>query len=239
MPTRLVVTITAENGATKVYTITVVDTRSTTKATVKNLVELKAAIADPKITTIDFANNITTDEQVLIQRSVEIDGKNFSLTKDMTADLAVDGLKHTIFVSPTIDVSGLHVEGMVVSISNLIVDASRKSYGIQAYDGSTLILNTVTIQNSKGAGLTVNAARVTATALTTINSQWGSVNVDYGTQPYAQHDSTFTLFSGLLNEQIQIWSNKALAGGIPSITVNATGYTVVDNQGNRFWTTQN
>jgi hypothetical protein len=199
---------------------------------------LKAAIANPEITTITFLNDITTDEQILIQRSLTINGAGFQLIKAATTNLTVDGQKHTIFVAPTADANGTHAEGVVVEINNLIVDANLKSFGVNAYDGATLNLNSVTIKNSKGAGLTVNAATATATLLTTQSNTWGSVNVDYGVQSYAQHASVFTLVSGTLSEQAQIFSNRALAADAaskPAITVNATGYSIVDYGGVRFW----
>ena len=209
-----------------------------TTATVSDLATLKAAIANSNITTITFANDITTDEQILIQRSLTINGAGHQLIKAATTNLNIDGLKHTIFVAPTVGANNIHAEGVVVAINNLTVDANQKSYGVIAYDGATLNLDTVTIKNSKGAGLTVNAATVTATLLTTQSNSWGAVNVDYGVQSYAQHASIFTLISGTLNEQAQIYSDKALAadaGTKPAITVTADGYSVGTNGTVKYW----
>jgi hypothetical protein len=109
-----------------------------------------------------------------------------------------------------------------VSISNVTLDSNSQSYGVNTYGNAYGVLTGVTIQNSKGAGLTVNGSTIIATALNTSGNHWGAVNVDPGSA--ATTPSVFTLNSGALAESNQIWSDGAHVNGSATVTVSATGY---------------
>jgi hypothetical protein len=109
-----------------------------------------------------------------------------------------------------------------VTISNVTLDANNLSYGVNVYNYAYGILNDVTIKNSKGAGLTVNGSRIVATNLNTNGNLWGSVNVDPGSGVLTT--SAFTLNSGNLSEDNQIWSDGSHVSEMAAVAVTASGY---------------
>jgi hypothetical protein len=113
-------------------------------------------------------------------------------------------------------------ENFPVSISNVTIDSNSQSYGVNAYNNAYGILNDVTIQNSRGAGLTVNGSTIIADSLNTSGNRWGAVNVDPGSG--VTTPSVFTLNDGTLAESNQIWSDGGHVGGNATVTVNAEEY---------------
>lgn len=114
--------------------------------------------------------------------------------------------------------------GAPVTLSNLTIDSNSQSYGVNTYNNSYGELNNVTIENSKGAGLTVNGSTIIADNLNTSGNAWGAVNVDPGSG--VTTPSVFTLTgSGTLAESNQIWSDGSNVTSTATVTVNATGYT--------------
>ncbi len=110
-----------------------------------------------------------------------------------------------------------------VVISNITLDSQGYAYGFHAYRGPVVILNDVTVINSKGAGLTVNGSTVTANNLNTSGNTWGAVNVDPGKN--VTLPSVFNLTgSGTLSENQQIWSDGKNVTSTATVTVNADGY---------------
>jgi len=110
-----------------------------------------------------------------------------------------------------------------VTISNIVIDADSKSHAVNTYGNAYGILNDVTIQNGKGAGLTVNGSTIIATNLNTSGNAWGAVNVDPGSGVLTP--SVFTLTGGNLTEDNQIWSDGTNVGEIATVIVNAEGYS--------------
>jgi hypothetical protein len=116
-----------------------------------------------------------------------------------------------------------------VALENLTLDSNGQSYGVQFYEASGSLTD-VTIENSKGAGLTVNGSDVTATNLTTSGNIWGAVNVDPGSGVTVP--SSFTLSgNGSLSEEKQIWSDGDHVTGGATVTVDADGYQRHHNAG--------
>jgi hypothetical protein len=91
-----------------------------------------------------------------------------------------------------------------VVLLNLTVDSDHKAAGVQSY-GGLLILESVRLLNSSGAGLTVNGALAVAADLYTEGNAWGAVNVDPGSG--VETPSALVLESGELSEAVQIWSD--------------------------------
>ncbi|KUO74817.1 MAG: hypothetical protein APF77_11185 [Clostridia bacterium BRH_c25] len=114
-------------------------------------------------------------------------------------------------------------EANPVRISGIVIDADSKSHAVNAFDNAYAVLENVTIKNGKGAGLTVNGSTIVATNLNTSNNAWGAVNVDPGSGITTA--SVFTLNSGTLAEEKQIWSDGRNVSGDATVTVNAAGYT--------------
>lgn len=116
-----------------------------------------------------------------------------------------------------------------VTISGITLDCDSKCYGLNTYDEAYGVLNDVTIKNSKGAALTVNGSTIVATNLNTSGNAWGAVNVDPGSG--VTTPSVFTLNSGTLAEDIQIWSDGAHVSETATVTVTAAGYTMYSYAG--------
>lgn len=127
--------------------------------------------------------------------------------------------------------NGKHIIGIYsgtssapVTLSNLTIDSNSQSYGVNTYNNAYGELNNVTIENSKGAGLTVNGSTIVANNLNTNGNSWGAVNVDPGSG--VTIPSVFTLTgNGTLAESNQIWSDGSNVTSTATVTVNATGYT--------------
>lgn len=67
-----------------------------------------------------------------------------------------------------------------VTLNGLTLDCDSKCYGAQAYGDAKAILESVTLKNSKGAGMVVNGSTVSMNNIVTSNNAWGGVNVDLG-----------------------------------------------------------
>ncbi|HZZ99602.1 MAG TPA: hypothetical protein VFK07_02765 [Candidatus Paceibacterota bacterium] len=113
--------------------------------------------------------------------------------------------------------------GSPISISNITFDCTSQCYGLNTYGQANVVLTDVTIKNSKGAALTVNGSTVTASDLDTSGNHWGAVNVDPGSG--VTSPSSFTLSSGTLSEDTQIWSDGSNVTDTATVTVTAPGYT--------------
>ena len=139
----------------------------------------------------------------------------------------VNGYKHLI---------GIYAgtETNPVTISNITMDCSSQCYGVNTYNNAYGVLSNVAINASKGAGLTVNGSTVIATDLNTATNAWGAVNVDPGSG--VTTPSTFTLNSGTLAENTQIWSDGSYVTGSATVTVTATGYNKYTVGTTKIWT---
>ncbi|GEM_PF-3547507 len=127
----------------------------------------------------------------------------------------VNGSKHLLGIYAGTEIAP-------VTISNIIIDSDSKSHAVNTYGNAYGILNDVTIKNGKGVGLTVNGSTIIATNLNTNGNAWGAVNVDPGSG--VTTPSIFTLNSGNLSENTQIWSDGAHVSEVAIVTVTATGY---------------
>ncbi len=178
-----------------------------------NQAELKAALENAGIATINITANFGITEEMHVTRPVTINGRDNVIT--VTADLGNEnGSKHAI---------GVYAENPgMVTINDLTVNNAGKAYGINTYDEADLVLNNVEIIGSKGAGLTVNGSTVTATELKTSGNAWGGVNVDPGEDVVLP--TIFILNSGTLGEGAQIWSDGKYVSEDATVNVTAEGY---------------
>lgn len=172
---------------------------------------LTAAVAGDIVV---LMQDIEATAQISIEKAITLNG-NGKTIKANNAEWPTDGhVKMLMSINGTSD----------VTVANLTLDSNGQAYGLQAYESTNVILEGVTTQNSKGAGLTVNDSTVTATDLTASGNTWGSVNVDKGSPK-------FTLNSGTLSDALQIWSELKDAS-----VVTAEGYYTVDGGTVYIWT---
>lgn len=130
------------------------------------------------VVTADF----TTDAQLQITKAITVNGNGHTITAANDWTGTANENKHLFSV--------IGDEANNVAIKNLTLDSNNAAYGAQAYCVNGTTLTNVTLQNSKGAGLTVNGSTVTANGLTTSDNGWGGVNIDKGTG--VTDNTTFT-----------------------------------------------
>lgn len=196
--------------------------------TFKTLEEAVAAAQEND--TIVLNNDVTLDAQVTLS----------------TAGITLNGNEHTIKASfpktgaPGVNNSAISIQRSGITITNVTIDGTGgrawpdQLHGINTYKVDDVRLENVTIMNFGGSGVVVNGSSVIAEGLNTSGNAWNGVNIDPGSG--VTEGSVFTLNSGNLEEDRQIWSDgkyvNESTGAI--VTVNAEGYeeyTLVDTAG--------
>lgn len=172
--------------------------------------------------TYDITSQIDVNKDVSIigQGTVIINANNSSWS-------TVNGEKHLLCIYAGTQASP-------VTISNITMDCNSQCYGLNTYDNAYGILDDVIINDGTGAGLTVNGSTIIATDLNTSGNSWGAVNVDPGSG--VTDPTVFTLNSGTLAEDNQIWSDGANVTSTATVTVNAVGYDEYINGSGKLWT---
>jgi len=196
----------------------------------------------PGYATIQAAINAATAGDV-----IEVAAGTYEFTSQMNIDkyLTINGTGTVIFKANNASWSTVNgykhligiyagTSGSPVTISNVTMDCNSQCFGLHAYNDSYGNLTNVTINGSKGAGLTVNGSTIIATDLNTSGNAWGAVNVDPGYGVITP--SVFTLNSGTLAENNQIWSDGSNVNGSATVTVNATGYNRYNVGTVKIWT---
>jgi hypothetical protein len=155
-------------------------------------------------------------EQMDIDKGLSISGQGAVIIKANNPSWSTtNGEKHLI---------GIYggTEASPITISNITMDFNDECYGLNTYGLAYGVLSDVTLKNSTAAGLTVNGSTIIATNLNTSDNAWGAVNVDPGSG--VTDPSVFTLNSGTLEEDNQIWSDRSYVTETATVTVNADGY---------------
>lgn len=158
------------------------------------------------VVTADF----TTDAQLQITKAITVNGNGHTIS-------AADGWTGTANDNKHL-LSIIGDDANNVAIKNLTLDSKNAAYGAQAYCVEGTTLTNVTLQNSKGAGLTVNGSTITANGLTTSGNAWGGVNIDKGTG--VTDNTTFTFDA-----------NSTFAEASPVYSDDATQVTVKAPEG--------
>lgn len=179
--------------------------------------------------TVELLENIDTSAQITITKPLTLDGNGFTLNplfaKTSNSNNAAIGIHST----------------HDVTIQDLTVNGSGGTslHGINTYLSTDITLSNVTIMSANNAALIVNGSTVEATNFTTTGSGWGAVNIDPGSGVTAP--SAFTLVSGTLNENTQVWSDGKYVTGPATVTVvMPSGYqeyaTYHPTQPSKTWT---
>ena len=185
----------------------------------------EAEINGQPYATLAEALEAATDGQtvkLLKHITVTVNGQTPIYTIDK--DITLDGNGKTITAEGSKPVGSNHiilVTANGATVQNLTINVNDKATsGIQAYKANNVELNNVSIKNSAGAAVIVNASSVTATKLTTTGSEWGGVNVDNG--PGTTGNASFTLVSGTVESVY----TEAGSETTQSATVTIKGGTV-------------
>lgn len=160
---------------------TVNKTKPETMALVKNESELDTALTNSNITTIELGASFDVANEISVARAVTIDGNGYTIGVGTDTWSGTNGSKNL-----------LCVRANDVIIKNLTMNSENLAYGLQGYTVTGMVLENVTVLNSKGTGLTVNGSSVTATGLTISGSAWGqSIDVSKGSG--VENPATLTL----------------------------------------------
>jgi len=158
-----------------------------------------------------ITQDIEVSSKISIRKSITINGDDATI-KANNADWGDENHNKQLI--------GIYSDN--VTIENIVLDSNHQAFGLQFYTVTDGNLENVTLRNSKGAGLTVNGAMVTANNLNTNDNSWGAVNVDPGVG--VESHSIFSLKgTGILGENNQIWSDQANVNGA-TVSVIAEDY---------------
>ena len=123
---------------------------------VKNAGELKAALGNKAVTTINLKADIDgLADAVTVDHAVTINGEGHSLDQEVV------------------------ISSRNVTLNNLEV-SSDDAYAVQVYDTYGVTLNNVTATSSKKGAILVNGSTVKLTGTTTVDGAWGGIEVSKG-----------------------------------------------------------
>lgn len=172
----------------------------------------EAKIGDQHYATLaDAVEEAEADETVTLLKEVELSSQ-LNISDAITLDGNGKTVKAKADVSwPATSGSAKHLVNITAgaTINDVVFDCNG-TYGVQTYSSAladwVASFKNVTINNSLGAGLTVNATKVNAESLATSGNTWGAVNVDKG--------GAFDLDTmKSMNEAVQVWTEKPQTTG--------------------------
>ena len=151
------VTLFATDGKTKgTFTVTV-ESDVKSEMNVENASQLKAALENVDVTTINLKADIELSEALEINRAVTINGNGHSLDK-----------KNVIINSKN------------VTLNNVEVNNEEDAYAVQVYNTYGVTLNNVTAISSHKGAILINGSTVKLTGTTTVDGPWGGIEVSKG-----------------------------------------------------------
>ena len=121
--------------------------------------------------TVKLLTNVTLSSQLTIDHSITLDGAGYTITATGTETWSGNNGKHLLLITSN-----------NVTIENTTFNCADLAYDVHVYKATGVTFNNVTIKNSVGAALGVNASSVTATGnFATECSTWkNSVNICWG-----------------------------------------------------------
>lgn len=161
-------------------------------ASVANLTDLQAALADTGITTINITENISgIPEELIVGHAVTINGGGKTLTFTSALNALADGHRDGIFVS---------ANGTTINNLSVVMAGTPNHwdgvYGIQFYGVTGGVVNNYT-GTGADAALLINGSAVELTGVTTVSgNDFGGIEVSKGTPPEA---SALTVTGTLVN----------------------------------------
>lgn len=160
---------------------------------VSKLYQLKEALENEAITTINITEDITDiPETLVIRRPVTINGGN----KRITFTNALNGLANGQRQGILILADGTMINDLSIQMSG--EDNWQGVYGIQVYNSAGVILNNVTASGADG-GILVNGSTVELKGSTTVSeNEFGGIEVSKGTAE-GLSNSVLTVTGNLVN----------------------------------------
>ncbi len=142
---------------------------------VNNLDELKAAISNPTVKTVELnADILGISEKISIPQTITLNGNNHRLQFNTISKDESGVASALIILADNTVVNDLSVEMTAVA-------EWQGNYTIQVYNAEGVTLNNITASNGD-AGILVNASNVKLTGtITLVNNEFGGIEVSKGT----------------------------------------------------------
>lgn len=166
--------------------------------------------------TVEVQNNITVTGPIVIQKKLTIDGNGYTISG--STDWTSTSGNQTMF---TAQLGAGHLTLKDIDLNN------GPKYGVQAYDGATVILNNVSITGFRYGGVLVNGGNVEVIDLHLGTNGTGANNgieIDKGAA--ATNNPTLTMNGTLTSDSTENVVRPATNGNLTEFTVTNTENTV-------------
>lgn len=130
-----------------------------------------------RVPTIQLGASFEVGSKITVTYPVTMDGQGHTITASDSWTGSGNSSKQLLGVELGASTSG------TVKLVDMTLDSNHQAYGVQPYltGSSKLVLENVTLENSKGSGMTVNGSTVEAVNLTISGSAWGqSIDLSKG-----------------------------------------------------------
>lgn len=165
--------------------------------------------------TVEIKNNITVTAPIVVQKKLTIDGNGYTISG--STDWTSTSGNQTMF---TAQLGAGHL-----TLKNIDLNNGPK-YGVQAYDGATVILNNVSITGFRYGGVLVNGGNVEVIDLHLGTNGTGANNgieIDKGAS--ATNNPTLTMNGTLTSDSTENVVRPATNGNLTEFTVTNTENT--------------
>lgn len=145
--------------------------------------------------TIELLRSVNISSQLKIDKSITLNGngKNIVATGD-TEWTGNDG-KHLVLITSN-----------DVTINDVNFNCSELAYDVNVYKASNITFNNISVENSTGAALTVNASSVKVTG--TLKMDSNAVNVGWGSDVTGVSTCAFDASTATLEDVLLIYSDE-------------------------------
>lgn len=121
--------------------------------------------------TVELWGNISISQQITINKSITLDGNDFTISPTFTRTDPTNNASIGIIDTNNVIIKELKIDGT----------AGTNLHGINVYQSNGVNINDTSITNPKRTGVVVNGSNVTVNNLTTSGSTWHSINAAPGT----------------------------------------------------------
>lgn len=166
--------------------------------------------------TIEIENNITITKPIVIQKELIIDGNGFTLTG---ADSWTSTSGNQTMITAQLSEGKLTLKDIKLN--------NGPKYGVQAYDGATIILDNVSITGFKYGGVLVNGGNI---EIRNLHLGYNGTNENNGIEidkgPSATNNPTITMNGSLTSESSENVVRPATNGNLTEFTITNTENTI-------------
>jgi hypothetical protein len=166
--------------------------------------------------TIEIENNITITKPIVIQKELIIDGNGFTLTG---ADSWTSTSGNQTMITAQLSEGKLTLKDIKLN--------NGPKYGVQAYDGATVILDNVSVTGFKYGGVLVNGGNIEVRNLHlgyNGTNENNGIEIDKG--PSATNNPTITMNGSLTSESSENVVRPATNGNLTEFTITNTENTI-------------